>query len=72
MSLSADEDTTDDATTVFSVLGIRIPEEQRAKIREAAKIEDRTESSFARYHLSKAADAVIAANQQPAHLGDGQ
>ena len=50
----------------ITTLGIRIPEELRAKIREAAKLEDRTESSFARYYLSRAADVVIAEQLQPA------
>jgi uncharacterized protein (DUF1778 family) len=49
----------------ITTLGIRIPEELRAKIREAAKLEDRTESSFARYYLSRAADAVITAELEP-------
>ena len=45
---------------MITTLGIRIPEDLRAKIREAARMESRTESSFARYYLSRAADAVIA------------
>jgi uncharacterized protein (DUF1778 family) len=60
--MSNDETENDPSITT---LGIRIPEELRAKIREAAKLEDRTESSFARYYLSRAADAVIAAEIQP-------
>lgn len=50
----------DEAEVVMSTLGIRIPEDLRAKIREAARLEARTESSFARYYLSRAADVVIA------------
>jgi uncharacterized protein (DUF1778 family) len=61
--MSNDETENDPSITT---LGIRVPEELRAKIREAAKLEDRTESSFARYYLSRAADAVIAAEIQPA------
>ena len=61
--MSNDETESDPSITT---LGIRVPEELRAKIREAAKLEDRTESSFARYYLSRAADAVIAAEIQPA------
>jgi uncharacterized protein (DUF1778 family) len=61
--MSNDETENDPSITT---LGIRIPEELRTKIREAAKLEDRTESSFARYYLSRAADAVIAAEIQPA------
>lgn len=52
------DDETDD--NIITTLGIRIPEELRAKIREAAKLEDRTESSFARYYLSRAAESVLA------------
>ena len=55
-----------ESDTNITTLGIRIPEELRAKIREAAKLEDRTESSFARYYLSRAADSVIASELQPA------
>jgi uncharacterized protein (DUF1778 family) len=51
-------DDEDEAT--ITTLGIRIPDEIRSKIKEAAKIEGRTESGFARFYLSKAADAVIA------------
>jgi uncharacterized protein (DUF1778 family) len=61
--MSNDETENDPSITT---LGIRIPEELRAKIREAAKLEDRTESSFARYYLSRAADVVIAEQLQPA------
>lgn len=52
---------TDEITdkTEHTVLGVRMTTEQRDRIREAARIEDRTESSFARFYLSKAADAVI-------------
>jgi len=52
------DDTSDD-TIEPTTLGIRIPDDLRAKIREAARIEQRTESSFARFYLSKAADAVL-------------
>lgn len=48
-----------EAEVVMSTLGIRVPDELRAKIREAARLEGRTESSFARFYLVKAADAVI-------------
>jgi uncharacterized protein (DUF1778 family) len=61
--MSNDETENDPSITT---LGIRIPEELRTKIREAAKLEDRTESSFARYYLSRAADSVIAEQLQPA------
>ncbi len=46
-----------------TVLAVRIPEIHREKIRQAAKIEQRTESGFARYHLAIAADEAIAAAQ---------
>jgi len=59
---SFDDEPTDE-TARYSVLGIRIADEQRNKIKEAAKLEDRTESSFARFHLTRAAESVIAANQ---------
>lgn len=42
-----------------TMLGIRIPEDLRAKIKEAARLEGRTESSFARFYLSKAADKSL-------------
>lgn len=54
--MSDDERANNEVTT----LGIRVPEELREKIREAARIEHRTESSFARYYLTKAAEAVLA------------
>jgi uncharacterized protein (DUF1778 family) len=54
----SDDTYTDTAET--TTLGIRIPEDLRAKIREAAKLEERTESGFARYYLNKAADAALA------------
>lgn len=43
----------------MSVLGIRLPEELREKIREAARLEERTESGFARFYLNKAAESVL-------------
>jgi len=43
----------------MTVFGIRMPDELRAKVREAARIEGRTESNFARFYLTKAADQVI-------------
>ena len=63
---------TNEATEIEPIntyLGIRVPDDLREKIRTAAKLEDRTESSFARFHLSRAADAVLredASNQSPA------
>lgn len=44
----------------MTVLGIRVPDDLRAKIREAAKLEERTESSFARFYLGRAAEQVLA------------
>ena len=49
-----------------TTLGIRIPEDLRAKIREAARLEERTESSFARFHLGRAAEAVLAGAESEA------
>ena len=46
-----------------TVLAVRIPDDQREKIRQAAKIEERTESGFARFHLLRAAEAVLAATE---------
>ena len=58
----ADGEAEDGMETMVTTLGIRIPDDLRAKIREAARLEERTESSFARYYLSKAADLVLAEN----------
>ena len=51
------EENTDQPETI---LAVRIPEGQREKIRTASKLEERTESGFARFHLIKIAEAVIA------------
>ena len=56
----SDDEAEDTVGNGMGTLGIRIPEELRAKIREAARLEERTESSFARYYLSRAADVVLA------------
>ena len=50
---------TDEITDTETILAVRIPESQREKIRTASKIEERTESGFARFHLVRAAEAVI-------------
>ena len=42
-----------------TILAARIPESLRARIKEAAKREERTESSFVRYHLGRIADQVL-------------
>jgi len=52
---------TDDTPTTETVLAVRIPADQREKIKTAAKIEERTESAFARFHLIPIAEEVIAA-----------
>jgi uncharacterized protein (DUF1778 family) len=57
MTDDAPSPTTDN--TEATILGIRIPEELRTKIKEAAAREERTESSFARYYLGRAADEVL-------------
>ena len=52
-----------------TMLGVRIPESLRTRIKAAADKEHRTESSFARFYLEKAADEILAehaANHQPA------
>ena len=56
-------DDTPEDTNETTTLGIRVPDELRSKIREAAKLEQRTESSFARFYLSRAADAVLSETQ---------
>jgi uncharacterized protein (DUF1778 family) len=61
-----DEFETEDDAVKYSVLGIRMPEEQREKIREAAKLEERSEAGFARYHLTRIAETVIAESQAQA------
>ena len=53
----------DDETPDVSVLGVKMPEDLREKIKLASKLEDRTESSFARYYLSRAADAVLSTKE---------
>lgn len=42
----------------MTILAVRIPKELRERIKAAAIREDRTESSFARFYLGKAAEAV--------------
>jgi uncharacterized protein (DUF1778 family) len=56
------DDEADEVT--MTTLGVRIPEDVRAKIREAAKLEERTESSFARYYLNRAAELVLGETAQ--------
>jgi uncharacterized protein (DUF1778 family) len=46
-----------------TILAVKIPEEQREKIRAAAKLEERTESGFARFHLIRAAEAALATTE---------
>lgn len=55
--MPADED---EQTTI---LAARIPESLRARIREAAKREERSESAFVRFHLGRIADVVLAEPQ---------
>jgi uncharacterized protein (DUF1778 family) len=43
-----------------TILAARIPESLRARIREAAKMEERSESAFVRFHLGRIADAALA------------
>jgi uncharacterized protein (DUF1778 family) len=63
MNNEADPET--DSTT--TLLGIRVPAALREKIRQAAQIEGRTESGFARFYLGKAAEAALteSADSQP-------
>lgn len=53
---------TPNETQGTAVLGIRMEEDLREKIREASRLEGRTESNFARFYLGKAADVVISKN----------
>jgi len=58
---------TDENTTTETILAVRIPADQRDKIRQAAKIEERTESAFARFHLIPIAEDIVAKSElQPA------
>jgi uncharacterized protein (DUF1778 family) len=45
-----------------TILAVRIPTDLRERIKSAAARDHRTESSFARYHLERAADEVLAAH----------
>ena len=51
-----------------TILAVRIPSDQREKIKSAASIEERTESGFARYHLLRIADQIIFENQPTEQL----
>jgi predicted DNA-binding protein len=51
-------------TNEMTILAVRIPTELRERIRDAAKREERTESSFARYYLGKAAEEIETQNAQ--------
>ena len=54
-------------TNEMTILAVRIPTELRERIRDAAKREERTESSFARYYLGKAAEEIETQNAQTAN-----
>lgn len=47
-------------TDSHTILGVRISETLRTRIKAAAEKEHRTESSFARFYLEKAADEILA------------
>lgn len=49
-----------------TILAAKIPSHLRARIREAAKREERSESAFVRYHLGRIADAVLAEDEPTA------
>ena len=49
-----------------TILAARIPESLRARIREAAKREERSESAFVRFHMGRIADGVLAEEPQAA------
>lgn len=59
MRMADDEQDIDETTT--TILAVRIPQELRERIKDAARREDRTESSFARFYLGRAADMAIEA-----------
>jgi predicted DNA-binding protein len=63
---------TDDApqTIAETILAIRIPKELRARIKTAAQRKERTESSFARYYLGRAADEVIGSAAEGTRIED--
>ena len=54
-------DETTDNDTENTILAIQIEKGLRQRIKSAALSEHRTESSFARYYLERAADAALAA-----------
>ena len=55
------DETTDQNDTDNTVLAIQIERGLRQRIKAAASAEHRTESSFARYYLERAADAALTA-----------
>jgi predicted DNA-binding protein len=55
-------------TNEMTILAVRIPTELRERIRDAAKREERTESSFARYYLGKAAEEIETQNAQTTNV----
>lgn len=55
---------TQDEQEAHTMLGVRIPESLRERIKAAATKEHRTESSFARFYLEKAAEEILG-NAQP-------
>ena len=44
-------------------IGVRVSTALKERIKTAARAEERTESGFTRYHLAKAADAVLGGEQ---------
>ena len=58
------EETTDLNDTDNTVLAIQIERGLRQRIKAAASAEHRTESSFARFYLERAADAALATTTQ--------
>ena len=63
---------TDEPTTTETILAVRIPADQRDKIRQSAKIEERTESAFARFHLIPIAEEIVAKSELEAKPEGGQ
>ena len=44
-------------------IGVRVSTALKERVKAAAKAEERTESGFTRYHLARAADAVLGGEQ---------
>jgi hypothetical protein len=59
------DETTDHPDSETTILAIQIERGLRQRIKAAASAEHRTESSFARYYLERAAEAALASGTSP-------